>query len=108
MAEQAMAGSIPGAGLFLIELQGGDGARYAVAEQFLLIDPGQGAMGMAWSELAALFERMRPLRAVPLPGRRVGPGGGRSGVSTEAGVSTDPGVSTNVEVNLVKIGRGAG
>lgn len=88
--------------LFLIEIPG-DPPRFVLTERFLSIDPGQGAMGVPWADLEALF-RGRTLRAVPLPGRK-GDGNRRPTVGP-----TDPGLAsgsgrTNIEIN---IGGGGG
>ena len=105
MDEQAKTQDVADHDLFLIELKDGEHVRYVVAERFLTIDPGQGALGASWAELMALF-RKQTLRAVPLPGRR-------HGVRLEmiGNSSSDPGLSSNagaasVEMNLFKIGKG--
>ena len=107
MDEQAKTQYVADHDLFLIELKDGEQVRYVVAERFLTIDPGEAALGASWAEMMALF-RERTLRAVPLPGRRHGVRLEMIGNSGEPGFCSNAGAGvSNIEVNLLKIGKGS-
>ncbi len=106
MDDQAKTDDTADHDLFLIELTDGGHVRYIVAERFLTIDPGEGALGASWAEMMALF-REQTLRAVPLPGRRHGVRMEMVGNSSDPGFCSNAGTGTsNIEVNLFKIGKG--